>query len=234
MIPNSIPAREYPHISFSTIDEMAAAKSNSCGRNPLNLQPPWAGLSLPPMEIRAMTPHDLARLADIDSTSESAEYLHVDRSGEGMRTAWKIEPRPLREKRTARRVLDDEQRLTVKQIVSGAEEGMVLVAEHDSTLVGSAAARLDPASGVMRIVDLRVDFDFRRQGLASAMMFQIIQEARQRELRAVWAEASADNFPLLQLLVKLGFEPTGLDTHFRSNHDLVKETVVLFWYLTLN
>lgn len=151
-----------------------------------------------------------------------------------MSTSWSLSPRPLREKRTHRRPLDDEQALALKQIAAGVEEGIALLAEHDGAAVAATAARHDPAASVLRLLDLRVDFDFRRQGLASALMFQIVQEARRLETRAIMANANADNFPALQFLAKLGFEPTGLDTHWRSNHDLVKESVVLFWYLTLD
>ena len=99
--------------------------------------------------------------------------------------------------------------------------------------MAAAAGNAGPEAGIFRLIDLRVDFDFRRQGLASAMMFQMIQEGAQRELRAVMVKSAADDFPMLELLAKLGFEPAGLDTHYHSNHDLVKESVVLFFYLTL-
>jgi GNAT superfamily N-acetyltransferase len=107
------------------------------------------------------------------------------------------------------------------------------VAEHDGNPVASAAAVSDPASSTLRLIDLRVDFDHRRQGLASALLFQLISFAREQGFRAVMAQCAADDFPALQLLSKLSFEPTGLDTHFRSNHDLVKESVVLFFYLAV-
>jgi len=145
------------------------------------------------MEIRAMTAADLDGVKDIDATGESSQYLHIERSG----------------------------------------EGIALVAEHDGRPVAAALGMPAVNIGIFRLIDLRVDFEFRRQGLASAMMFQMIQEARRRGLRAVMVESAADDFPMLQLLIKLGFEPSGLDTHYRSNHDLVKESVVLFFYLTL-
>jgi GNAT superfamily N-acetyltransferase len=186
------------------------------------------------MEIRPFKANDLDGVRDIDATVESSQYLHVERKGEGIATSWALAPRPLREKRTHRQGLDDEQALTFKQIALGAAEGIALVAEHDGAPVAAAAALHDPAAGILRLLDLRVDFDFRRQGLASALLFQIIQEGPRLEARALAANANADNFPALQFLTKLGFEPTGLDTHWRSNHDLVKESVVLFWYLTLD
>jgi ribosomal protein S18 acetylase RimI-like enzyme len=184
------------------------------------------------MEIRPMTAADLQGVKDIDATGESSQYLHIEKTGEGLAVSWKTQIRPLREKRVHRHALDDDRAFTLKQIVTGMDEGIALVAEHEGRPV--AAALGAPAeTGIFRLIDLRVDFDFRRQGLASAMMFQIIQEARQRELRAVMVESAADDFPMLEFLAKLGFEPAGLDTHYRSNHDLVKESVVLFFYLTL-
>jgi ribosomal protein S18 acetylase RimI-like enzyme len=186
------------------------------------------------MEIRAMTAADLDAVKDIDATAESSQYLHVDRAGEGLEISWKTQLRPLREKRVLRHALEIEQVFAIKQIVAGADEGIAIVAEHDALAVAAAAARPDPIAGVLRIIDLRVDFEFRRQGLASALMFQMIQEARQRDFRALAAQSPADDFPAIQLLAKLGFEPAGLDTHYSSNHDLVKESVVLFFYLVLN
>ena len=180
-----------------------------------------------------MTQADLDGVKDIDATGESSQYLHIERSGEGLAISWKTQIRPLHEKRIHRHPLDDDRAFALRQVVTGMDEGIALVAEHDGRPVAAAAAAPDAGAKVFRLIDLRVDFDFRRQGLASAMMFQIIQEARQRDLRAVMVKSAADDFPMLELLAKLGFEPAGLDTHFCSNHDLVKESVVLFFYLPL-
>jgi len=180
-----------------------------------------------------MTPADLDAVRDIDATSESSHYLHIDKSGEGLAVSWKMQVRPLREKRVHRHAMDDERAFLMKQIVTGMDEGIAQVAEHDGRPVAAAMGMAAPDRGVFRLLDVRVDFDYRRQGLASALVFQMIQHARDQELRAVAAEASADDFPAMEMLGKLGFEPAGLDTHYRSNHDLVKEAVVLFFYLAL-
>jgi ribosomal protein S18 acetylase RimI-like enzyme len=186
------------------------------------------------MEIRAMTANDLDGVRDIDATIESGQYLHIDRAGEGLSTSWRMQPRPLREKRMHKHRVTDELGFELKQISTGADEGIALVAEHDGQIIAAALARPDAIAKVHRLIDVRVDFDFRRQGLAQAMLFQIITHARQAEMRAVMAQAPADNFPVLEFLIKLGFEPGGLDTLLQSNHDLVKESVILFWYLALN
>ena len=77
------------------------------------------------MEIRAMTAGDLGAIGDIDATVESSHYLHVERAGEGLAFSWKTQLRPLREKRTHRHALDDEREFAIKQIIAGAEEGII-------------------------------------------------------------------------------------------------------------
>jgi ribosomal protein S18 acetylase RimI-like enzyme len=186
------------------------------------------------MQIRSAIPADLDRLADIDGTIDSPDYLHVERSGEGLGIAWRLEERRLRERLIDSNRVDDESRYLLKQIAIGVEEGMALVAEHEDALVASLAAHVQPANRTLRIADLRVDYDFRRQGLGLAMVYQVVHEARQRELRAVTAATRTNNLPAGRLLLKAGFDLAGLDLRLHSNHDLVKEAVALFWYAALD
>jgi len=186
------------------------------------------------MEIRTVRPGDLDRLIDIDGTIESTHYLHVDQLGQGTAAAWRIEERPLRERKMDRNPTADESLFLLKQIVTGVEEGMALLAEHDQLNVAILVARQEPEFGTMRLIDLRVDFEHRRQGVGSAMVYQVISEARSRELRAIAAETRTDNFPAARFLLKCGFDLTGLDSRRHTNHDLVKEAVTLFWYASLD
>jgi GNAT superfamily N-acetyltransferase len=186
------------------------------------------------MQIRPAVPADLDRLADIDGTIESTRYLHLERSGEGPAITWKLEERPLRSKLIDNNAPDDERRFAMRQVLAGIEEGIALAAEHEGDLVALAIAQTDAAAGVLRLIDLRVDYDQRRQGIGSALLFQIITAARERGLRAVAARTLTNNLPASQLLAKAGFDLTGLDTHLSSNHDLVKEAVSLFWYAALD
>jgi ribosomal protein S18 acetylase RimI-like enzyme len=186
------------------------------------------------MEIRPIRPADLDRLIDIDGTIESSLYLHIDQTGEGLSTSWKIQERPLREKRIDRNQPSDESLFLMKQIVNGIEEGIALLAEHEQLNVATLVAQQEPSFGTLRVIDLRVDFEHRRQGLGSAMIYQVIAEAKSRELRAVQAETRTDNFPATQFLSKCGFDLAGLDLRRYSNHDLVKEAATLFWYAALD
>jgi ribosomal protein S18 acetylase RimI-like enzyme len=187
------------------------------------------------MQLRPMTPADLAALDEIDATIESASYLHVDRErGEGLSAKWSVGERPLRERMIEPNRLSDEGRFMARQIASGADEGVAMVADHDGQIVGMVIAQMDPARRTLNVVDLRVDYDFRRQGLGLALLFELITVARQQELRAVKAETPTNNFPAIQLFRKVEFELAGLDTHRHSNHDLVKEAVTLIWYAALD
>jgi GNAT superfamily N-acetyltransferase len=186
------------------------------------------------MEIRPVRPADLDRLIDIDGTIESSEYLHVEQSGEGVGTAWKIESRPLRERRIDRNQPSDEATFLMKQVVNGIEDGLALLAEHEQINVATLVARHEPEYRTMRVVDLRVDFEHRREGLGSAMVYQLITEAKSRELRAVATETRTDNSPAAQFLAKCGFDLAGLDVRRYTNHDLVKEAATLFWYASLD
>src|SRR4051812_27508853 len=129
------------------------------------------------MQIRSATLEDLDALAEIDGTIESTHYLHLEQSGEGLNQSWRLEQRPLRETLIEANRLGDDVAFIAKQILSNAHEGAVLVAEHEDRVVAVLVAQLQADVGTMQIIELRVDYDFRREGLALAMVYQIIQLA---------------------------------------------------------
>ncbi len=186
------------------------------------------------MQIRRGTPADINGLPDIDGTIESMRYLHLDQANEGLTASWRLEERSLREKLIDPNRLTDETTFLLKQIMIGADEGVVLVAEHDDAPVAVLVAHLRPQRQTMHLVDLRIDYDYRRQGIGTAMLYQVIGDARKLELRAVSAQTRTNNVPAGQLLTKCGFELSGVDTRRHSNHDVVKEAATLFWYATLD
>ena len=98
----------------------------------------------PAMEIRAIRLPDIDRLIDIDATVESTHYLHVDQAGEGFDVSIKQSERPLREPRNDRNLASDELNFSMKQVVSGIEDGIALLAEHDGINVATMLAIVDP------------------------------------------------------------------------------------------
>jgi ribosomal protein S18 acetylase RimI-like enzyme len=110
---------------------------------------------------------------------------------------------------------------------------LCLLAEHESSVVGLLSARHDVSRGVIEVLDVRVDYDFRREGIATAMMYQLLTYAREQASRAIRAQSLSNNLPFNSLLAKVGFEINGIDLRYRSNHDLVKEQATIIWYLPL-
>jgi GNAT superfamily N-acetyltransferase len=186
------------------------------------------------MQIRPATALDLSSLEEIDGTVVSSHYLHLDRTGEGVEISWKLAERPLRERRSLPNRLGDERQFLVKQIAIGADEGIVLIADHVDVPVALLIAQVEPSYGTIRVHDLRVDFDQRRQGLGTAMMYHVISHAREQGLRAVTADSTTDNAPAARFLLKCGFDISGFDARRFTNHDLVKESVSLHWYAALD
>jgi ribosomal protein S18 acetylase RimI-like enzyme len=186
------------------------------------------------MQTRPATTSDVANLLDIDGTIESTQYLHLERSGEGLSTGWKLDPRPLREKLIESNPLNDERQFLLKQIVMGADEGLALLVEIGDAPIAMALAQARPSDGTMDLLDLRVDYDIRRQGIGTVLIYQIMQHARDMGLRSVSVETRTSNLPANQMLHKLAFEIAGVDTHRHSNHDMVKEAATIFWYAAMD
>src|SRR5438094_683497 len=116
--------------------------------------------------------------------------------------------------------LSDETHFAAKQIATGADEGLALLAEHEERPVGLMIAQPRYDQRTLEVVDLRIDYEHRRQGLATAMIYQAINLARERELRAVMVQTRTNNFPASQFLVKSAFDVCGIDTRRHSNHDM--------------
>ena len=186
------------------------------------------------MNIRPAVAGDLPLIEEIDCVIESTEYLHIDRAGEGLSLSFKLGKRPLREKLILGNALNDDTHFLLKQIATGMDEGICRVAQHEDRLVAMMLAQADPMLGTMRVIDIRVDCEFRRQGLATVMLYQLIEEAKEADLRAVSILTQTNNAPAAAMLEKLGFELSGLDTRRLSNHDLVKESATLIWYYAIN
>jgi ribosomal protein S18 acetylase RimI-like enzyme len=186
------------------------------------------------VQLRNVTPADFDALADIDGTIESLEYLHLEQSGDGLAISWKLEKRPLRQKLIESNPLPDETKFAVKQVAGGIDDGLALLAEHESLPVGLLIARPNYEQAALEILDLRIDYEHRRQGLATAMIYDAIRYAREREFRAAMAHTRTNNLPANQFLLKSAFDLAGIDTRRYSNHDMVKETATLIWYASLD
>lgn len=103
------------------------------------------------------------------------------------------------------------------QDFSEAENSLLLVAEHDETIVGN----LD-ITGAKRIrlrhnglIGMGMTADYRSKGLGAALIQAGIDWARTTNiLERLWLQVLADNTPAIALYRKMGFEQEGLQKNF--------------------
>jgi ribosomal protein S18 acetylase RimI-like enzyme len=185
------------------------------------------------MELRAANISDINAIEEIDGTIETSQQLCIDDAGEWPRFSWNMEMRALPRRLILPNRLDDESRFMFRQIVSGADEGVALVADYGGNLMAMASGRFDPAQKLLRLIDVRVDYEYRRQGLASALLFQIAGLARQRELRGVHLACKTDNEAAIALMRKLGFDLRGVERRGSPDGRDGDRTAWLSWVLSL-
>lgn len=77
---------------------------------------------------------------------------------------------------------------------------------------GDVAAYVVVMTGIdeMHLLNVTVDADARRQGLATGLVAHVLQHAAQRAARLLWLEVRPSNVEALALYAKLGFTQRGL------------------------
>ena len=113
-------------------------------------------------------------------------------------------PRPLRSKLIEPNHLDSDLAGSIKNVINLIEDGIALLAEHDAQPLGLVVAQVRHETGVLEILDLRVDYDMRRQGIGSALLYEIIKLAREVEHRAIFARTLSNNLPVADFLLEIG------------------------------
>jgi ribosomal-protein-alanine acetyltransferase len=86
---------------------------------------------------------------------------------------------------------------------------LIAVDEQDA-IVGYAGLLAPIGTGQGDIQTVTVSPEARRQGLARAMLQQLINEARRRGAEELFLEVRADNEPAQTLYRDFGFEPVGV------------------------
>jgi ribosomal protein S18 acetylase RimI-like enzyme len=99
-------------------------------------------------------------------------------------------------------------------------EEAFLVAEADSEVRGYVDLLSMPWQQMGWVANLAVERNYRRRGIATALLRHARQWARQQGLRLLQAEATTKNYPALCLYQKLGFHFCGFNDHYYSNQDI--------------
>jgi ribosomal protein S18 acetylase RimI-like enzyme len=183
------------------------------------------------MRIRPMIAADVARLSEIDADFESPIYLEVLKEGDGLNVTWHLIERSFE---TAF-VSDDyafdekEQALIRERLEMG--DGMWLVIEngHSGRLVGMIDVIREAWRNAGFVWNIAIDRVHRDYGLGHELMARVIKWGRRKGLRAIILETQTNNWPACRFYQQIGFELTGIDDHYYTNHDVADKEVALFW-----
>ena len=103
-----------------------------------------------------------------------------------------------------------------------------LAAEIDGEVRGYLDLIILPWQRTGLIANMAVERDYRRRGVATALMREARQWARKQGLRMIQAEATTKNYPALCFYQKLGFQFCGYNDSYYPNQD-----IALFFILAL-
>jgi len=93
---------------------------------------------------------------------------------------------------------------------------ILIVMEDNKKIIAFSGLHLNVWNNTARIIDIFVHPNYRRQGLASKLINQLIVLARKKKVRSLIAEAPSLN-PVLKLYKKNGFRKCGYNDRYYSN-----------------
>jgi GNAT superfamily N-acetyltransferase len=108
--------------------------------------------------------------------------------------------------------IDDALNPDLDDITSAYREGVFLVAERDGTIAGTGALMFEGA-GVARVSRMFTAADFRRGGIATAILSGLIEEARRAACTKVVLSTNDDWYDALAFYRAFGFEETARKKH---------------------
>ena len=96
----------------------------------------------------------------------------------------------------------------------------LLVAEIENDIIGYVGLKQNMNLRTTRVSDLVVMRSHRRQGIGSALVIASQEWAKENNSRRLILEIQPKNYPAIQMARKLGFELSGYNDHYFSNHDI--------------
>lgn len=177
---------------------------------------------MPRVELRAGTKDDLDALIHLDHRSQVSSVWQLERSIDERGAAVSFREAPL-----PRSAWIDYPYPPQSLTDRWQQFATLLVAVLDGQLVGYAGVRISYTGPLAWVSDLVVGREWRRQGVASALVLAIEEWSYERRLQRVVMEMSSKNTAAIHLAQKLGFEFGGYHEQYFANQDIA----VFFTYL---
>jgi ribosomal protein S18 acetylase RimI-like enzyme len=179
---------------------------------------------MPEIEIRQVVPDDIESLSMMEHGyhSKYVWQLKLDLSFDLMKTE-------IQRTRLPREVFVSYPR-NREEIFNnlGAAEAF-LVATLDDLPIGYIKMLAEKSGRIVNVTDLVVSASFRRQGVASGLLFAVMDYASNRNYSTLILEMQLKNDPAISMANKLGFKYCGFRDHYFSN-----EESALFFYRFLH
>ena len=170
---------------------------------------------MPPFEIRPASPHDLTRLMAMDHSCLSDYVWQLElRRDAGQITS------SFREVRLPRTVTVAYPRDPMALSEQWNKRDGLLVATEEALAVGYLGMMEERTSALLRVTDLVVSPDRRRQGVASSLLTAAQAWAMDRGIQRMILEMQSKNHPCIRLAQKFGYEFCGYNNQYYPTQDV--------------
>ena len=167
------------------------------------------------IKIRQAVSTDLTRLTGMDHTSQSDYVWQLDvKKADGQVSA------TLRDIRLPRTVNIAYPRDIFSLPETWNRGSLTLVATLGGVPIGYTRIREQVTAESVWVLDLVVETEARRSGVASAMLQAVGTWATGRGHRQLFVEMSTKSHPAIRLVQKLGFEFCGYNDHYYGSQDV--------------
>ena len=169
---------------------------------------------MPEIEIRSVRPEDIESLSAIEHGyySEYVWQMNLERDP----GAAEVDFRRIR---LPRRVFVPYPRKREEIFTEIEQAEDCLVAGLNGRLVGYIKVQAEVETQVARISDVVISAPLRRQGIASGLLFAVMDHVAQRHLHTLILEMQLKNNPAIEMANKLGFIFCGFRDHYFPNQD---------------
>jgi ribosomal protein S18 acetylase RimI-like enzyme len=185
------------------------------------------------VDFKPLTVDHIRRLGDIRADYISERYIRLSKTGEGGEIGFSLRAKSLLESFQSQGLSIVRQRDREEILSRMGAKSVQLVAEEKGRLIALLDAQVESWRRVLKIQNLLVDRDHRRQGIGTELLRRAIEFAEEKRCRAISLEAQATNWPALNFYLSAGFQVCGVDDHHYTNRDLDRKEVALFLYREL-